>query len=145
MDTTLCALHCDGSPHNGAADVDGVVLQAARRHKERTCPELVGPRTRARLVVLAVEVGGRWSSETRSFLAQLAKARSRVEPRLFRRRAEQAWRTRWGATMSCAAAKAVARMATLLPVGRLRVTITTRGWHHELVCRSVVFVMWKAV
>ena len=33
-------------------------------------------------------------------------------------------------------------MATLLPVGRLRVTI---GWHHELVCRSVVFVMWKVV
>ena len=29
VDTTLvCALHCDGSPHNGAADADGVVLQA---------------------------------------------------------------------------------------------------------------------
>ena len=28
VDTTLvCALHCDGSPHNGAADADGVVLQ----------------------------------------------------------------------------------------------------------------------
>ena len=109
VDTTLvCALHCDGSPHNGAADADGVVLQAARRRKERTYPELVGPRTRARLVVLAVEVGGRWSNETRSFLAQLAKARSRVEPKLFRRRAEQAWRMRWGAILSCAAAKAVA-------------------------------------
>ena len=60
VDTTLvCALHCDGYPHNGAADVDGVVLQAARRRKERTYPEMVGPRTRARLVVLAVEVGGR--------------------------------------------------------------------------------------
>ena len=42
----VCALHCDGSPHNGAADADGVVLQAARRRKERTYPELVGPRTR---------------------------------------------------------------------------------------------------
>ena len=28
-------------------------------------------------------------------------------------------------------------------LGRLRVTIATRGWHHELVCRSVVFVTWK--
>ena len=109
VDTTLvCALHCDGSPHNGAADVDGVVVQVGRRRKERTYPELVGPRTRARLVVLAVEVGSRWSAETRSFLAQLAKARSREEPRLLRRRAEQAWRMRWGAILSCAAAKAVA-------------------------------------
>ena len=61
VDTT----HFDGSPHNGAADVDGVVLQAARRRKERTHPELVAPRTRARLVVLAVEVRSRWSGETR--------------------------------------------------------------------------------
>ena len=61
VDTTLvCALHCDGSPQNGAAEADGVVLQAARRRKERTSPEKVGPRTRACLVVLAVEVGGRW-------------------------------------------------------------------------------------
>ena len=38
------------SPHGAAADVDGVVLQSARRRKERTHPELVGPRSRARLV-----------------------------------------------------------------------------------------------
>ena len=31
------------------------------------------------LVVLVEEVGGRWSAETRSFLAHLAKARSRQE------------------------------------------------------------------
>ena len=44
VDTTLvCALHCDGSPHGAAADADGVVLQVARRRKERTYPELVGP------------------------------------------------------------------------------------------------------
>ena len=67
VDTTLvCALHCDGFPHNGAADVVGVVLQAARRRKERIYAELVGPRTRG------------------SFLAQLAKARSRVEPKFLR-------------------------------------------------------------
>ena len=64
VDTTLvCALHCDGSPQNGAVDADGVVLQAARRRKERTYPELVGPRSRARLVVLAVEVGSRWPGD----------------------------------------------------------------------------------
>ena len=78
-------MHCDGTPHDGAANRDGVVLEAARRRKERRYPELVGPRSRARLVVFAVEVG-RWSTETMSFLAQLAKARSRQES------AEQAWK-----------------------------------------------------
>ena len=109
VDTTLvCALHCDGSPHGAAADADGVVLQSARRRKERTYPELVGPRSRARLVVLAMEVGGRWSDEMRSFVSQLARARARHETAILQKRAEQAWRMRWGAMLSCAAAKAVA-------------------------------------
>ena len=60
---------------------DGVVLEAARRRKERRHPELVG---RGRLVVLAVEVGGRWSSKTRSFLAKRAKAKYRQETLFFR-------------------------------------------------------------
>ena len=54
----------------------GVALKAAKRKKVRTHPELVGPNSRAQLVVLAVEVGGRWSSDTRTFLSQLAKARA---------------------------------------------------------------------
>ena len=59
VDTTLVSsLHCDGSPHQGAADVDGAVLGAARRRKERTYPELVRPGRRARLVVLAGDVAG---------------------------------------------------------------------------------------
>ena len=87
-------MHCDGSPHDGAAEGDGVVLETARRRKERRYPELVGPCSRGRLVVLAVEVGGRWSVETKSFLAHLAKARSRQEVPLLQRSAEQAWRMR---------------------------------------------------
>ena len=43
---------------------DGVVLEAARRQKERTFPGLAARGGRARLVVLGVEVGGRWSTET---------------------------------------------------------------------------------
>ena len=54
------------------------------------------------------EVRGRWSAEMRTFVAQLAKAKVRQEPRLLQKRAEQAWRMRWGAILSCAAAKAVA-------------------------------------
>ena len=44
-------------------------------------------RRRARLVVLGIEVGGRMSAETRSFLSQLAKARARQEISLMRKRA----------------------------------------------------------
>ena len=109
VDTTLVSpLHCDGSPHPHAANVDGAVLAVARRRKERTYPELVHPRRRARLVVLAGEVGGRWSEETRSFLSTLAKAKARSEPHILRKSAEQAWRMRWGALLGCAAARAFA-------------------------------------
>ena len=41
--TVVCALHCDGSPHRGAENLDVVVLERVRRRKERTYPELVDP------------------------------------------------------------------------------------------------------
>ena len=91
VDTTLVsAHHCDGTATPGAAHVDGAALVVARRRKERAYPELVGPRSRAKLVVLAGEVGGRWSEETATFLRLLAVARARSESALMRRRAEHA-------------------------------------------------------
>ena len=85
--------------------VMGLHWAFARRRKERTYPELVGLRHRARLVVLAGEVVGRWSHETQTLLRFLAKARARGETALMKRRAEQAWRLRWS-ILCCAAAKA---------------------------------------
>ena len=109
VDTTLVsAHHCDGTATPGAAHVDGAALVVARRRKERAYPELVGTRSRAKLVVLAGEVGGRWSEETATFLRLLAVARARSESALMRRRAEQAWRMRWGGMLACAAARAFA-------------------------------------
>ena len=129
VDTTLVsALKSDGEPRRGAADRDGVALAAARRDKERTYPELVGPGARARLVVLALEVGGRWSEEAKIFVRLLARARARSEPRLMRRRVEQAWRLRWYGIISCAAARSFAASLLGLRVGsspmgmRLRLT-----------------------
>ena len=58
VDTTLVsALHGDRRPRRGASERDGVALLAARKHGT-SCLELL---RRARLVVLAVEVGGRFS------------------------------------------------------------------------------------
>ena len=84
----------DGSTRRGASCEDGVALAAVRR-KGRRCPELVGTRSRARFFVAGVEVGGRWSDKTKILVSQLARAKSRQETWLLRRRAEQAWRLRW--------------------------------------------------
>ena len=58
VDTTFVStLHGDGSARSRAADEDGVAFVAPLRAKE-TYLELVGPRARARLVVLGVETAG---------------------------------------------------------------------------------------
>ena len=87
IDTTLVSpLHADGSARPGAARNDGVALRVARRRKERRYPELSGHNNRCRLVVLAGEVGGRWSDETRTFIRSLARFKARSEPPLLRKR-----------------------------------------------------------
>ena len=117
IDTTLVStLHANGLPRR--AGVDGAALQAARRRKERRYPELARRFGRARLVVLAVEVCGRWSKETQSFLSSLAHAKARSETSLMRRRVEQAWRLRWGSLFSCTVARAVATSLLELPGAR---------------------------
>ena len=70
IDTTLVSpLHQDGSARARAADHNGAALVDARRRKERTYPELSGDGGRACLVVLATEVGGRWTEETATCLS----------------------------------------------------------------------------
>ena len=49
-------------------------------------PELAGDHGRARLVVFASEVGGRWSEESWDFLRQFSKAKTRSAPRAIRSR-----------------------------------------------------------
>ena len=87
VDTSIVStLHANGEPRR--VHVDGVALAAARQRKEWRYPELVGLRGRARLVVLDVEVCGRWSQETQRFLSSLARAKTRSVPPLFRNRVE---------------------------------------------------------
>ena len=111
----LCIVTAQARRHT--AHVDGAVLEVARRKKEATYPELVAPRARARLVVWAGEVNGRWSEETRTFLSLLAKAKARSETPVMRRRVEQAWRMRWGAMLACTAARAFAASLLNLRLG----------------------------
>ena len=144
VDTTLvCALHCDGSPHGAVADADGVVLQAARRWKERTYPELVGPRSRARLVVLA------WKWVAVGLLRAGRLCCSWPEPERGTR--QRSCRSAWSRRGACVGCHVVVRRgegsrnivlglrvhmvltATRLPFGRLRVTTGTPAWLHERV------------
>ena len=62
--------------------------------KVTTYPGLVGPHRRVHLVVLALEVVGRWSRDTQAITA-------RSETQSMGRRVEQAWRLQWGSMMGC--------------------------------------------
>ena len=107
IDTTLVSpLRRDGTARARAANHDGAALEDARRRKEATFPELPGEGGRARLVVLAAEVGGRWSAETAQFLTALANARAQEVPQVLQGRAETAWVKRWSAILACTAARA---------------------------------------
>ena len=80
IDVTLrSALRSSGEPQPHAADVDGAILLEARRDKEATYPELASS-TRCRLVVLALETGGRWSEEAVHLVWQLALAKAQDVP-----------------------------------------------------------------
>ena len=106
------------SSRRRVAQQDGVASEADRLCKVSTNPELAGPHRRAHLVVLALEVGRRWSCETQAFITELARAKARNETQLMRRRVEQAWRLRWGSILACVAAWAVASTMLELPGAR---------------------------
>ena len=86
-------------------------LKAARRRKEAKYPELLDTR-RCRLVVVAMEIGGRWSEEAWTFLTLLAEAKARSAPRGSQRSTQYCLLRRWSQIVSVAAQSAFA--ATLL-------------------------------
>jgi hypothetical protein len=92
--TIVCALHADGTPHPGCANLDGATLDRARRKKEIRYPELIDRHGRARLVVFGAEVGGRWSAEAWKCLGALARSRTRDDPDILRASATMAWHRR---------------------------------------------------
>ena len=95
--TVVSPLHADGT-HT----TDGQAL-AARKHKERTYLELCHGNGRARLVVIAGEVRGRWSQETKDFLWCLARAKAACVPRRVSGSPRAAWYRRWSCFLACTA------------------------------------------
>ena len=91
-------------------------LRIARRAKERTSPELLAPQSRCRLVVIALDVGGRWSAEAVDLVRQLARARARSVPERLRSVLTVAYVRRWCSLFAAAASRAYAASLLAAPV-----------------------------
>ena len=112
VDVTLrSAVTASGRACPNAAVVDGAVANAARRDKERKYAELVEGR-RCKLVVVAIETGGRWSAEACNFVENLAWAKSREVVPVLHRSAFLAWRRRWTRMLSVFCCRAFAGSLT---------------------------------
>ena len=108
VDTTLVSpLTRTGEPRSRGGTYAAAALHDARRSKERTYPELLNNR-RCRLVVLGIEVGGRWSNEASNFICMLAKARARSSPPSLQAATSAALVSRWSALLTHAAATSFA-------------------------------------
>jgi hypothetical protein len=59
--------------------------------------------------VVALEVGGRWSTEAASFIRQLAQTRCRAAPAALQTATAQAYIARWSALLTHAAQTAFAK------------------------------------
>ena len=108
VDTTLVSpLTSAGVPRRLRGSTVGAALAEARRAKERTFPEFADAR-RCRLVVLGLEVGGRWSAEAATFIRLLARARARSAAVIQRAACVAAFVARWSGLLSIAAARSFA-------------------------------------
>ena len=116
VDATLVSpVRRDGRPQPWAAGVDGAQLHRARARKETKYAELLQSR-RCRLVVIGMEVGGRWSEEALDFIRLLARSKARACPRLLRKSVQMAWSLRWTGLLAVAAQRALACSLLELPV-----------------------------
>ena len=108
VDTTLVSpLTASSQPRRRQGNFAGAALTDARRSKERTYPELLQAQ-RCKLVVLGIEVGGRFSQESTHFLGLLAAAKTRSVPPLLRSSATTAFVSRWSALLAAAAFRSFA-------------------------------------
>ena len=80
----------------------GAALRDGRRRKHETYPELFRSR-RCNLVVLGLEVGGKWSQEAASFITLLAQHEARQAPPILQHSITTALIARWSSLLTHAA------------------------------------------
>ena len=113
--TVVSPVRRAGQPRSRADQQPGLALAQAVDRKGRTYPELRQAR-RCRLVVFGVEVGGRISRTTLTFLRLLAKARARQRAPWCSAGVQRAMMHRWTALASFAALRAHACSLLELPI-----------------------------
>ena len=91
------------------------LLKHAHNKKHTTYPEFSREGSRAKLIVFAVEVGGRWSEEGSKFLIALVRAKSYSEPLHLQQSAFMAWHQRWRSLISTAGQRAFGASLLSLP------------------------------
>ena len=104
----------DGRPHSGADKKRGVALRQAVKTKLQTYPELARSHD-LRLVVAAVEIGGRLHHAAKHLLRVAAHDRVSDEPPALRAAVGRAYLTRWRTFLSVATQDSIA--ATLCDDG----------------------------
>ena len=127
----MSPVRANGTPVLGSDETDGVALATARARKRTKYPELAGS-GRYRLLVAAVETGGRWGPEAYQFLLQMAHAKARTAPRVLRQALITSWVRRWTGMISYAVHDAYA--ASLVE----EVPADTTGTDGELPCLGAV-------
>ena len=83
---------------------NGVMLKHARKRKKGRYPELCGTGGRTSMVVIAGEVGGRWSRETQTLVQCLAPQGTVCDENPL----QVTYYRRWSSLLFCSAAKALA-------------------------------------
>ena len=104
-------LKANGVARPRAAHEPGVAIADIEDVKATTYPELVSS-NRCKFLVLAGEVGGRWSATTCRLIRDLASAKSQEAAPRLRKSAAFAWENRWWSMISVATQNALA--ATLI-------------------------------
>ena len=96
IDATLVApLSRNGAARPRADQVAGATIaHATRKKRHQTYPELLRA-SQCRLVVFALETGGRWGDEALDLLRRLARAKAREAPPWLRASAAQGWANHW--------------------------------------------------
>ena len=116
VDTTLVSpLTAAGMPRRDSGRTAGAALRVAERAKARAYPELASGR-RCRLVVLGIEVGGRWSLQAAEFVRLLARSKARAALPAQRAACTAAFVLRWSALLAFAAARTFAASLLSLPL-----------------------------
>ena len=111
-DATLASpLRADGSARPGADVHPGTAIAESEHEKRVRYPELCHSH-QVRLVVLASEVGGRWSEASVEFVRQLAHGKAATAPAPLRYSTACALQARWWAILAVATQNTLA--ATLV-------------------------------